>query len=117
VVAVVEWWSIVPETEWPLRAYGDPDNSYWPFVKTIHPQWCETQLDHIDYHFRQGTEHKYAWDCETLGRTLRRFGFAKASCRAFDPTFDSDSRKMGSLYMRATKPWRDPGRIPKQERT
>lgn len=94
----------VPDTEWPLRAYGDPDNPYWPFSETVHPQWCETQLDHINYHFRQGTQHKYAWDYETLARTLRRFGFTDVTRREFDPTLDSKSRKIGTLYMRAMKP-------------
>ena len=94
----------VPDSEWPLRAYGDPGSPYWPFSKTVHPEWCETQLDHINYHFRQGTEHKYAWDCETLARTLRKFGFTDAVRREFDPTLDAESRKTGSLYMKAIKP-------------
>jgi predicted SAM-dependent methyltransferase len=94
----------VPDTEWPLHAYGDPDNPYWPFSKTVHPEWCETQLDHINYHFRQGTEHKYAWDYETLARTLQRFGFTNITRREFDPALDSESRKTGTLYMTAIKP-------------
>ena len=48
----------VPDTEWPLRAYGNPDDPYWTFAKMVHPAWCETQLDHLNYHFRQGVEHK-----------------------------------------------------------
>jgi predicted SAM-dependent methyltransferase len=94
----------VPDTEWPLRAYGDPGNPYWPFSKTVHPEWCETQLDHINYHFRQGKEHKYAWDAETLARTLRRFRFTDITRREFDPALDAESRKIGTLYMRAAKP-------------
>jgi predicted SAM-dependent methyltransferase len=94
----------VPDTDWPLRAYGNPNDPYWPFSKTVHPAWCETQLDHINYHFRQETEHKYAWDEETLGRTLRQFGFSDITRREFDPAIDSESRKTGTLYMRAIKP-------------
>jgi predicted SAM-dependent methyltransferase len=94
----------VPDTEWPLRAYGNPGDQYWPFSKTVHPQWCETQLDHINFHFRQETEHKYAWDYETLARTLRRFGFTEITRREFDPALDAESRKTGTLYMRAIKP-------------
>ena len=91
----------VPDTEWPLRAYGNPSSPYWLFAKTVHPEWCETQLDHLNYHFRQETEHKYAWDYETLVRTLRRFGFTDITRREFDPALDAESRKTGTLYMRA----------------
>ncbi len=94
----------VPDTEWPLRAYGDPGNQYWSFAKTVHPESCETQLDHINYHFRQGMEHKYAWDYETLARTLRTFGFTDITRREFDPALDAESRKTGTLYIRAVKP-------------
>jgi predicted SAM-dependent methyltransferase len=94
----------VPDTEWPLRDYGNPGSQYWSFAKTVHPEWCETQLDHINYHFRQGMEHKYAWDNETLARTLRRFGFIDISRREFDPALDDESRKIGTLYMKAIKP-------------
>ena len=94
----------VPDTEWPLRAYGDPGNSYWEFSKTSHPEWCETHLDFINSHFRQGREHKYAWDFETLARTLRSAGFLEVARREFDPTLDTESRRIGTLYMRAINP-------------
>jgi predicted SAM-dependent methyltransferase len=94
----------IPDTEWPLSGYGDPGHPYWSFSKTVHPEWCETQLDHLNYHFRQGTEHKYAWDYETLARTLRRFGFANINRREFDPSLDAQSRKTGTLYVTALKP-------------
>lgn len=93
----------VPDTEWPLRAYRNPADSYWSHVKMIDPAWCETQLDHINYHFRQGTEHKYAWDYETLAKTLQRFRFIDITRRKFDPALDAESRKM-SLYVTAIKP-------------
>jgi predicted SAM-dependent methyltransferase len=93
----------VPDAEWPLHAYGDSDDPYWRFSETVHPEWCETQLDHINYHFRQETEHKYAWDQETLARTLLRFGFTEVARREFDPALDTETRKRGTLYMRAIK--------------
>lgn len=93
----------VPDTEWPLRAYGDPEDPYWLFSETWHPGWCETQLDHINYHFRQGTEHKYAWDCETLAKVLGNSGFTKIVRRQFDAALDTEYRKRGTLYMRAAK--------------
>lgn len=94
----------VPDTEWPLRAYGDPSNPYWRFTKKFDPEWCETQLDHINYHFRQVAQHKYAWDYETLARTLQKFAFTNITRREFDPALDSEFRKNGTLYMTATKP-------------
>jgi hypothetical protein len=36
--------------------------------------------------------------------TLRRFGFTDIMRREFDPTLDADSRKIGTLYMRAIRP-------------
>jgi predicted SAM-dependent methyltransferase len=94
----------VPDTEWPLRGYGNPNHDYWAFAPTVHPESCETQLDHINYHFRQGEQHKYAWDEETLAMTLERSGFVSVARRGFDPELDSESRKIGTLYMRAMKP-------------
>jgi predicted SAM-dependent methyltransferase len=103
----------VPDTEWPLRGYGNPDHDYWPTAPKWHPESCETQLDHINYHFRQGEQHKYAWDEETLTRSLRRSGFVRIARRAFDPSLDTESRKIGTLYMRAIKP----GPITSSDRT
>jgi hypothetical protein len=97
----------VPDAEWPLHAYGNPDDPYWRFAKTILPEWCETQLDLINYHFRQDREHgehKYAWDEETLARSLERSGFTCVVRRQFDPSLDSEYRRTGTLYMRAIKP-------------
>lgn len=94
----------VPDTEWALRAYGNPDHDYWRSTHLWHPNTCETQLDHINYHFRQGGEHKYAWDAETLRRSLQRAGFATIACQPYDAALDSESRRRGTLYMRAIKP-------------
>ena len=94
----------VPDTEWPLRGYGDPNHDYWPLAPRWHPETCQTQLDHINYHFRQGEQHKYAWDEETLRRSLQRSGFINIVRRAFDAGLDTESRKIGTLYMRAIKP-------------
>jgi predicted SAM-dependent methyltransferase len=93
----------VPDTAWALSAYGNPEHIYWPMTPQWHPESCETQLDHINYHFRQGEEHKYAWDEETLARSLRRAGFVHVARREHDPSLDTPSWKMGTLYMRASK--------------
>jgi len=96
---------VVPDTETPLQAYGHPQASYWTtLAKRWHPDWCETQLDHINYHFRQDGEHKYAWDADTLARTLKRAGFQEIRRREFNSEMDSKEREQGSLYMIASKP-------------
>ena len=94
----------VPDTEWALRAYGNPDHDYWRSTHLWHPNTCETQLDHINHHFRQRGEHKYMWDEETLRRSLQRSGFVCIARRPFDATLDSESRRIGTMYMRAIKP-------------
>jgi predicted SAM-dependent methyltransferase len=94
----------VPDTEWPLRGYGNPAHDYWSFAPTCHPTICETQLDHINHHFRQSEQHKYAWDEETLAKQLQRSGFCRVTRRPFDATLDIESRRIGTLYIRAFKP-------------
>jgi len=95
----------VPDTEWAIRSYGNPESLFFSMARsTWHPAWCETQLDHINEHFRQHGEHKYCWDTETLTRSLRRAGFTSITRREFDPDLDAEFRRMGTFYMRALKP-------------
>ena len=54
--------------------------------------------------FARMGEHKYAWDFETLARSLRRFGFTEVSRREFDPALDAEFRRTGTLYVTAIKP-------------
>lgn len=94
----------VPDTEWPIRAYGNSEDRFWRLgPHTCYPAWCETHLDYINYHFRQAGEHKYAWDAETLARSLDRAGFTSISQREFDPALDTEYRRTGTLYMRGLK--------------
>jgi len=99
---------LVPDTFRPLKAYGDPSATYWAIVSARgwHPG-CHTQLEHINYHFRQNGEHKYAWDAETLARVLKIAGFADVAQRDFDPTMDPPERFL-SLCMVAKKPAQTP---------
>ncbi len=97
----------VPDTEWPLKAYVDGDDDYFRLARErLHPKWCDTRMHHVNYHFRQGTEHKYAYDFETLARILGEVGFVSIARRSFNPGLDSESRKIGSLYVDARKPER-----------
>jgi predicted SAM-dependent methyltransferase len=96
----------VPDTEWPLLEYARVrQEGYFATAKRIfHPAWCETDMDHINYHFRQDGEHLYAYDEITLCHVLTRAGFERAHRRAFDPELDLRERELGTLYVDAYKP-------------
>jgi predicted SAM-dependent methyltransferase len=94
----------VPDTSWPLVAYGHPDNEYWSVFSDVHPKEYETQIEHINFHFRQEGEHKYAWDNETLSKVLKASGFQSVTARQYDPTLDSETRQPGTLYVTGIKP-------------
>lgn len=96
----------VPDTEWPLAEYaGTRSEGYFGFVKSHwHPSWCRTEMEHINYHFRQGTEHRFAYDYATLAQALGEAGFQQVRRRSFDPALDSPDRERGTLYVDACKP-------------
>jgi predicted SAM-dependent methyltransferase len=97
----------VPDAQWALEAYVGPDDKgFFALAKSSewhHPAWCQTRLEHINYQFRQGTEHRFAYDFETLRRVLEEAGFTNIRERAFDSNLDHESRKYGTLYVEATK--------------
>lgn len=94
----------VPDAEETLLAYVNRDDEYFRIAKERwHPSWCKTPMDHVNYAFRQGTQHKYAWDFETLERLLSESGFSEIRRRDFDPVLDSSSRQFGTLYVDAVK--------------
>jgi predicted SAM-dependent methyltransferase len=97
----------VPGTEWPLNDYREgPDAPYFKACdqERWHPEYCTTRLEHINYHFRQGSEHRYAFDFETAEKVLRGAGFADIRQRDFDASLDSKHRQIGSLFVVARKP-------------
>ena len=96
----------VPDTEWPLTDYRDGIQA--PYFKACaehgwHPKECQTRLEHINYHFRQGTEHRYMYDLETAQKVLNLAGFIDVQPRAFDPKLDAPHREIGSLFISARK--------------
>ena len=100
----------VPDTESALRAYVRGDDGYFAWCRTQpwHRDWVRTRLDTINYHFRQqsptfGEAHLYAYDFETLADRLVAAGFVDVTQRPFDSAFDSEDRRIGTLYVRATK--------------
>jgi len=91
----------VPDTEWPLDATAD-----WIEQAKRHG-WhdgCSTKMERLNVHFRQAGEHKYAWDFETLEKTLQNAGFLNIRRREFDPAVDSEWRAIGTLYVDALRP-------------
>lgn len=97
----------VPDTEWPLVDYpkGEDapyfqacrDNPWW------HPKDCTTRLEHINYHFRQRGQHRFAYDFETAHKLLTSVGFVDVQRSDYDPQLDSDHRRIGSLFMSGRK--------------
>jgi hypothetical protein len=55
----------------------------------------------LNYLFRQGSEHRYAYDYETLSAVIRSAGFGLCRKREFDPTLDEPRRRVGTLYVEA----------------
>ena len=94
----------VPDTEWPLNAYVKQDDAYFSGVRERwHPSYCNTRMHNINYHFRQGTQHKYAYDYETLAAVLREAGFSRVEKSDYEPTIDTEHRRIGTLYVNAFK--------------
>ena len=96
----------VPDTEWPLMEYAGVSRlGYFETAqKLFHPSWCQTRLEHLHYHFRQGTQHRMAYDFETLAAVLKRAGFVDVRRRNFSNLFDSPHRELGTLYVVAERP-------------
>ncbi len=88
----------VPDTEWPLISYATGNEEYFRLARErFHPKWCNTRMHNLNYHFRQGSEHKHAYDFETLGKILQEVGFVSMEKRPFKPGLDSEARRMPTL--------------------
>lgn len=104
----------VPDTEMILLAYaGAKHVDFFDTLKAtgMHPNSCQTRAEHLDFHFRQGGEHKFAYDFETMKECLERAGFSDVRRRAFDPLLDYKAvdqffkfRSEGTLYVDGFKP-------------
>ena len=87
----------------PLVKEGNNYRDYWLDEK------YSTKMQFINAVFRQGGEHKYAYDAETLIQLLRSIGFKSVNQTDFqkssDPamTPDSPKRRFESLYVEARK--------------
>jgi predicted SAM-dependent methyltransferase len=69
------------------------------------PEWCKTPMVHINFMFRQGFEHRFAYDFETMEHALKEAGFVEIRQREFDSDLDNKIWEgSGTLYVNAVKP-------------
>ena len=83
-----------------------PDNEeeYYRLAKELwHHQWCRTPMEHLNLHFRAGGEHLFAYDEDTLIKTIKDAGFVDIRLCPYDPEIDSEDRQPGTIYVAATK--------------
>ena len=93
----------VPDTELCLRAYVN-DTFSREQLNLQQVDWCETPMQHLNFLFHQGGEHKHLYDFSTLDMVLRAAGFCNVRRSTFDPMTDSEGRRLGTLYVLAEKP-------------
>ena len=96
----------VPDAERTVAQYTRGELEGWG------PSWVDTPMHFLNYIFRQGRQHKYAYDAETLGRLLTAAGFIDVKRRAFDRELDSEHRLRETLYMEGRKPLNQTARRP-----
>jgi predicted SAM-dependent methyltransferase len=108
---------IVPDAERYLRAYSEGG---WQTLTALRPlsanqtdRWFghrySTRMELINAVFRQGIEHHFAYDSETLALALQRCGFAQINLCSYGQSahqtllLDHPERASESLYLEATK--------------
>jgi predicted SAM-dependent methyltransferase len=98
---------VVPDAEKYLHAYISPG---WDEMRKL--RGCggfATKMEVLNEVFRQGIEHKFAYDYETLERLLLRCGFRKVERKEYGQSdldvlrIDQYKRAAESLYVEATK--------------
>jgi predicted SAM-dependent methyltransferase len=95
---------VVPDAEGIVMEYAARREHPFPWSQWWGPKWCDTPMHVVNYVFRQGREHKYAYDEETLRAVLRAAGFEDVSRRPFNPATDAENHQIGSLCMVGRKP-------------
>jgi predicted SAM-dependent methyltransferase len=95
-------WGPIAETR-PLIEENGKYRDYW-----LNDSYA-TKMEFINAIFRQGLEHKYAYDAETLVGKFKEAGFKEVTLRRYGDTalpgilLDTESRKNDSLYVEATR--------------
>ncbi len=108
---------IVPDTERYLRAYCAGGWDELSALRKLDAQHTDpvfqcvynTRMELINMVFRQGYQHKFAYDYETMAFLLRRYGFAHVEQQTFGVSLrpelgiDQADRARESLYVEAVK--------------
>ena len=98
----------VPDTLLPLLDYAGVGDGGWLQAcknrEFWRPEWCKTRLDHVNYHFRQDTEHRYAYDFETMENVLKEAGFIESSSANLILFSIQKVASLERLYVNARKP-------------
>ncbi len=96
---------VVPDIEMVLHAYvNGGDEGFYAAQRRWHPSELVTQMEHVNFNFRQAGEHRYAYDFETLQQLLERCGFEAIERSSYREGMDREDRIVGSLYVEARKP-------------
>jgi len=94
---------VVPDAEGMIGEYFRRRDVPESEVDWWGPAWCDNRMHRLNYLFRQGREHKYAYDEDTLSQVLRKAQFEDVRRRAFNPAMDAPNHIIGSLCMTARK--------------
>lgn len=103
---------VVPDGAKYLRAYATGDweemRRFSPLAATRDPRRT-TLMEIVNEHFRQGGQHRFSYDYETLARLLSNAGFGGIALarfgesRASDLALDNSERAAESLYVEASR--------------
>ncbi len=95
----------VPDGEMMFRMYVlGVTPEYLAEQKKWQPDWMTTQMERINFNFRQDFEHRFMYDFETLKKLLDSCGFVDVVKRDPDPSLDLPLHVLGSLYVQGRKP-------------
>lgn len=108
---------IVPDAELYLRAYVEDGWTSLEKVRGLeaghrdhyYPNAYVTKMELVNQVFRQGYEHKYAYDWHTLQHAMQTFGFPRVIRQEFGQSelpelaLDRQVRRSESLYVEAIK--------------
>jgi predicted SAM-dependent methyltransferase len=95
----------VPNARFMMEDYARGDREKWVKLRDryCYPKSCTTLMHIVNHFFRQGEEHKYAYDEETLLEVVRDCGFSNVHERFWDPALDLEDRRDGTLYIDGEK--------------
>ena len=108
---------VVPDASMFLRAYLADGWEEMARIRQLTPDRRDpfthsrlsTKMEMVNLVFRQGHEHKFGYDYETLEFLLKRYGFAKVAQSEFGRSWlpglalDQELRRSESLYVEAMK--------------